>query len=97
MINSPVNTSPDFNGILDARIQYNRLLRKFNRTKNKLGVAEKLNEHYNAVLRISPFILDRHEKYEEKQRERVRVQGLEDRVKEQEAFIGLLQKQINKE
>jgi len=82
---------------VDPKVKYARLQRKYDRVLNQLGVAKKLNEHYKAVFDLSPYIMDRHEKYEEKKWERVRVQGLEDRCKEQAALILLLQKQINKE
>ena len=71
-------------------IRENRLKKKIERLKKQRDHYQEQCNYYSKVLSMQPYLEKRYETYQEMVRERERIKGLEQRVKEQALLIRVL-------
>ena len=83
----------DYSDLERARISLGRVQRKLEKVKKQRDAYWEQLLHFKYVLDICPYIMSRHERYEERKKEHERVKAQDKRVIEQEQLIILLRKE----
>jgi ppGpp synthetase/RelA/SpoT-type nucleotidyltranferase len=78
-----------------SEIREGRLLKKIGKLTKQRDHYRELYEYYQKVISMQPYLEKRYQSYTQMLEERTRIKNLENRVKEQEQLIKLLNSRID--